>query len=81
MVLAARALARDTANMALDVGGETRRGPLYRSFRASDLANGPVRVTNNGDNAVQAVVSVIGAPVTPEPAADPRGAGVGRVFH
>ncbi len=80
MVLAARALARDTANMALDVGGETRRGPLYRSFRASDLSSGPVRVTNNGDNAVQAVVSVIGAPLTPEPAAD-KGFSIERLYY
>ena len=80
MVLAARALARDTAGMALDVAGETRRGPLYRSFRASDLTAGPVRVTNNGDNAVQAVVSVIGAPVTPEPAAD-KGFSIQRLYY
>src|SRR5437764_910003 len=80
MVLAARALARDTAGMALDVSGETRRGPLYRSFRASDLAAGPVRVTNNGDNAVQAVVSVIGAPVTPEPAAE-KGFSIERLYY
>ena len=49
MVLAARALARDTANMALDVAGETQRGPLYRSFRAKRSRRRPVRVTNNGD--------------------------------
>ena len=80
MVLAARALARDTAGMALDVAGETRRGPLYRSVRASDLASGPVRVTNNGDSTVQAVVSVIGAPVTAEPAAD-RGFSIQRLYY
>jgi uncharacterized protein YfaS (alpha-2-macroglobulin family) len=80
MVLAARALARDRAGMALEVAGETRRGPLYRSFRGSDLAGGPVRVTNNGDNTVQAVVSVIGAPVTPEPAAD-KGFSIERFYY
>ena len=66
--------------MALDVAGETRRGPLYRSFRPTDLAAGPVRVTNNGDAAVQAVVSVIGAPVTPEPAAD-KGFSIERLYY
>src|SRR2546421_4259678 len=80
MVLAARALARDTANMALDVAGETRRGPLYRSFGATDLRAGPVRVTNNGDANVQAVVSVIGAPLTPEPAAD-KGFSIQRLYY
>jgi uncharacterized protein YfaS (alpha-2-macroglobulin family) len=79
MVLAARALARDTAGMALDVGGETRRGALYRSFAPKDLT-APVKVTNNGENAVQAVVSVIGAPTTPEPAAD-KGFAIERLFY
>src|SRR6185369_6215682 len=79
MVLAARALARDAAGMALDVAGDSKRGPLYRSFRPSDLAT-PVRVTNNGENAVQAVVSVIGAPVTPEPAVD-KGFLIQRIYY
>jgi len=79
MVLAARALARDTANMALEVAGETKRGPLYRSFRAADLAGGPIRVTNQSDAAVHAVVSVVGAPLTPEPAAD-KGFKIERFF-
>jgi len=80
MVLAARALARDTAGMALDVGGEAKRGPLYRSFRAADFGGGAVRVTNNGDASVQAVVSVVGAPLTPEPAAD-KGFKIERLFY
>jgi uncharacterized protein YfaS (alpha-2-macroglobulin family) len=79
MVLAARALARDTAGMALDVAGESRRGPLYRNFAAKDLT-APVRVTNNGENTVQAVVSVIGAPMTPEPAAD-KGFAIERIYY
>src|SRR5438046_1586401 len=80
MVLAARSLARDTANMALDVAGETRRGPLYRSFGTNDLRAGAIRVTNNGDAGVQAVVSVIGAPVTPEPPAD-KGFSIQRLYY
>jgi uncharacterized protein YfaS (alpha-2-macroglobulin family) len=80
MVLAARALVRDTAGMALDVNGETKRGPLYRSFRPTDLAGAAIKVTNSGDNAVQAVVSVIGAPTTPEPAAD-KGFAIERLYY
>ncbi len=80
MVLAARALARDTASMALNVNGEAKRGPLYRSFRPSDLGGAPIKVTNNGDSAVQAVVSVIGAPVTPEPAAE-KGFAIERLYY
>jgi uncharacterized protein YfaS (alpha-2-macroglobulin family) len=80
MVLAARALARDTANMVLNVAGDTKRGALYRSFTPLDFRTGPVRVTNNGENAVQAVVSVIGAPVTPEPATD-KGFKIERIYY
>jgi len=79
MVLAARALARDTAGLALDVAGDTKRGPVYRSFRPGDL-QAPVRVANNGEATVQAVVSVIGAPVTPEPAAD-KGFRIERFYY
>ena len=43
MVLAARALARDTAGMALDVAGETKRGALYRSFAAKDVGDAGAR--------------------------------------
>ncbi len=79
MVLAARALARDTASMVLDVAGDTKRGALYRSFAAKDVTT-PVRITNNGENAVQAVVSVTGAPLTPEPAAD-KGFAIERIYY
>ncbi len=70
MVLAARALARDTSGLALDVMGETRRGPVYRTVRQSELSSAPFTVSNRGEEAVQAVVSITGAPVTPEPAAE-----------
>ena len=68
MVLAARALGKET-HISLDIGSEHRQSPLYRSFRAADL-QGDVKVTNSGEAPVQAVVSVSGAPLTPEPAAE-----------
>jgi uncharacterized protein YfaS (alpha-2-macroglobulin family) len=80
MVLAARALARDTAGLALNVNGEVKKGPLYRTFRPAELTGSPIKVTNSGDNAVQAVVSVIGAPTTPEPAAD-KGFAIERLYY
>jgi uncharacterized protein YfaS (alpha-2-macroglobulin family) len=69
MVLAARALAKDAQTVALDVGGEKTQGVLNRNLRASDLQQ-PLKVTNAGDGAVQAVVTVSGAPLVPEPAAE-----------
>jgi len=67
LVLASRALAKET--MSLDVNGGAVKTALYRSYKAAEMAGQPIRITNTGDVPVQAVVSVTGAPVTPEPAA------------
>jgi uncharacterized protein YfaS (alpha-2-macroglobulin family) len=69
MILAARAIAKQ-ARLSLDVGGDKRQSPLYRSVRAADLQASPLTIANTGDAPVRAVVSVNGAPVTPEPAAE-----------
>ena len=69
MVLAARALAKDAQAVALDVGGEKTKGALNRNFGERDLQQ-QLKVTNEGEGAVQAVVTVSGAPIVPEPAAD-----------
>jgi hypothetical protein len=69
MVLAARALAKEAQTVALDVGGERTQGALNRNLRPNELAQ-PLKVTNTGDGAVQVVVTVSGAPVVPEPAAE-----------
>ncbi len=67
LVLAARALAKET--LTLDVDGQAVKTALYRNYKAADIAGKPIKVTNIGDAPVQAVVSVSGSPVTPEPAA------------
>ena len=67
LVLASRALSKET--LALDVNGSPVKTALYRSYKAADMAGQPVKIPNTGDTPVQAVVSVSGAPVTPEPAA------------
>ncbi len=79
MVLAARALGKQT-RLSLDVGGEQRQTPLYRTVRAADLRAAPLKVGNTGDQPLQAVVSVNGAPVTPEPAAD-KGFKIERLYY
>jgi alpha-2-macroglobulin len=68
LLLAASAMAKDAGNVSLDVNGETVQRQLYRTLRAGDL-KAPVKVTNAGDTEVKAVVTVSGAPVTPEPPA------------
>jgi uncharacterized protein YfaS (alpha-2-macroglobulin family) len=67
LVLAARALAKET--LALDLNGAAVKTALYRSYKAADVAGQPLKITNTGDAPVQAVISVSGAPITPEPAA------------
>jgi alpha-2-macroglobulin len=79
MVLAARALAKDAQAVTLDVGGEKTQGALNRNLRASDLRQ-PLTLTNAGDSVVQAVVTVSGAPVVPEPAAE-RGFKIERKYY
>jgi alpha-2-macroglobulin len=69
MVLAARALAKDAQRISLDVNGEKTQGALNRNLRASDLTQ-PLKVTNTGEGALQAVITVSGAPLVPEPAAE-----------
>ena len=79
MVLAARALGRET-QIALTVNGEARKSPLYRSYRAADVQREPIKVANTGDTDLKAVVSVSGAPVTPEPAAE-KGFKIERLYY
>lgn len=79
MVLAARALAKDAANVTLETGGQPHKGAYFRSFRAAQLAQ-PFRVTNTGSGPLQAVLSVTGAPRTPEPAAE-RGFKIERLYY
>jgi uncharacterized protein YfaS (alpha-2-macroglobulin family) len=67
LVLASRALSKET--LSLDVNGSPVKAALYRSYKAAEMAGQPIRITNTGDGPVQAVISVSGAPVTPEPAA------------
>jgi alpha-2-macroglobulin len=68
LLLAASAMAKDATSLALDVNGETTQKPVFRTIRAAGLQQ-PLRVTNNADGEVRAVVTVSGAPLTPEPAA------------
>jgi alpha-2-macroglobulin len=68
LVLAARALGQQ--NVSLTVNDEGQESPLYRSFTEDELAATPLVVTNSGDVPLDAVISVSGAPITPEPAAE-----------
>ena len=79
LVLAARSLAAQLNAISLSVNGETRTGAYYRSLSVDQMAQ-PIAVANSGNGTVQAVVSVSGAPLTPEPTAE-RGFKIERKFH
>ena len=78
LVLAARALGKQDVSLETDQGGQ--EGPLYRNFTEAELANSPLTVTNSGNTPLDTVISVSGAPVTAEPAAD-HGFALERKFY
>jgi hypothetical protein len=67
MLLAAHALAQEAKTMTLAVNGQPHTGELMRAVTPQELQTGPLAIVNLGDNATGAVVSVIGASLTPEP--------------
>lgn len=70
ILLAARALADQAATTELNVGGVAHKGQLMRSLTGPELMDGQLVITNESDAAVDAVVSIIGAALTPEPAVE-----------
>ena len=69
LILAARALAKDATTLAIEIDGASVKSAVNRSYKAADMVGKPVRIANAGETPVQAVVSVTGSPVVPEPAA------------
>jgi hypothetical protein len=79
LVLAARAIAKEASAITLEVGGERRQGAFNRTLRAAGLGT-PVTIANAGEGPVQAVVSISGSPLVPEPAAE-RGFKIERLTY
>jgi uncharacterized protein YfaS (alpha-2-macroglobulin family) len=67
MLLAAHALAEEAKAMTLAVNGRPHQGELVRALQPWELQAAPLAIANTGDAPVGAVVSVIGAALTPEP--------------
>jgi hypothetical protein len=68
LLLAVNALAEKDAATGLSVDGARHDGPLVKKLSVAELKAGEVRIRNEGREAVDAVVSVVGAALTPEPA-------------
>ena len=69
MLLAAEALNDEVKATTLSVDGKPSPGPVLRGLTPAELKNGALTITNDGDTAVDAVISIIGAALTPEPPA------------
>ncbi len=67
MLMAAHALSEQAKGAKLTVNGAPVVGALFRSLGADDLAEAPLVVANEGEAPVDAVLTVIGAALTPEP--------------
>lgn len=78
LVLAARALG--TQGVSISADGANHEGPFYATFSEEQLKEDAVTVTNSGDTPLQTVVTVSGAPTSPEPAAE-SGFKLERSFH
>jgi uncharacterized protein YfaS (alpha-2-macroglobulin family) len=80
MLLAARALSEEAGSQALTVNGAPHTGQLVRSVAPADVSDAGLTVTNEGETPVDAMVSVIGAALTPEPAVS-RGFTIERTYY
>jgi alpha-2-macroglobulin len=67
MLLAARAVTEEAGNAQLTVNGEAHKGQLIRPLSPAEVKDKALTITNDSDAAIDAVVSVIGAALTPEP--------------
>ncbi|MEO7222611.1 MAG: alpha-2-macroglobulin, partial [Devosia sp.] len=79
-LIAAAALARETAEGSISVDGEELGATVYRRYFQEEFDTGPITIVNNGNKATEAKVSVTGIPKEP-PAASSNGFRIDRVFY
>ncbi|MFC6655847.1 MG2 domain-containing protein [Roseibium salinum] len=68
LLLAAQALNESAGEARISVRGEETAGRLAWSFSGEDISGSSTVVKNNGREATDLLVSVVGQPTTPEPA-------------
>lgn len=69
LVMAAQAGLRDAGSISLTVDGQPHAGVLHRADRAASLEAKPLVIANRGVAPVDAVLTVSGNPIEPQPAA------------
>ena len=80
MLLAAKSVADQAADTTLNVNGAPHQGRFTRTFSAADLGTNALAIENTGDISTNAVVSVIGSALTPEPSVS-KGFTIERKFY
>jgi alpha-2-macroglobulin len=68
MLLAAKAMSDQVKDTTLTVNGQPHKGAFSRALSPAEIKNGVLTISNSGDTDTSAVISVIGAALTPEPA-------------
>ena len=79
-LLAARALSEKAKSTRLAIDGKRHSGALMRSVAADTLTGRGMKITNEGRDTVDAVLTVMGASTTPEPATS-RGFRIERSYY
>src|SRR5690606_16150035 len=64
-LVAAAALARETADGSVSVDGEALTGSVYRRYLQEEIEATPVEIANGGNSATEARVSVTAIPLVP----------------
>jgi alpha-2-macroglobulin len=80
LLLAARSLADQGNATTLVVNGAPHQGKFVRGLSATDLNTGALTIANTADAPTSAVISVMGAALTPEPAIT-KGITVTRTYY
>ena len=81
LLLAANALSDEATAARLILDGAPLQAPIFRPLTPAEISkDGGLKLANDGDAAIEVVVSVIGASLTPEPAAS-KGFTVKRSYY
>ncbi len=68
LLLAVKALGDTSKTSSLRIGDAAYKAPLTRTMTAQQVSSSPLIITNEADEETTAVISVVGAATTPEPA-------------
>lgn len=80
MLLAARALIKESQRTELSINGTPSEGPVNKRYFSEELESDPTEIVNRGDTPADAAVTYTGVPLTPEPAGG-KGFSIERAYY